>query len=517
MTPGAVGPLGGLLYPPPSPPVTPWVCAGPAEGLVQSILADLRLERPGRSPQHHLVLGPVGAGKSAALGRLAAAVAGDAELARVWVPVVLAGPHLELGGVLDLWRSALRGLGLEGQARSVGDAEAARVAVSSALEARGGRRLLLVIDEVDAVFERLTASGEEWALRESVSHGRDVLLVAASSRPVAATYEYGRAFYDFFRVRELALLDEAGALGFARALAEAWGARSVSRVVREQPQRLAAVRLLLARTARSVAQLVALWREDARGGVCEDLARLLDRVTPEVRAALGALPAQGQRVVGFLGRAWGPQTARCVAQGTGLTINAASAQLSRLAQQGVVAKVALPDTKRMGFLLADRVVSLWLLWRAGGAQWGALEALAQEAAMVCASASVSSEAAGERPPGPAPRGLLSVPPAPRGLLSVPPVPAPPPSQAQSLAALEKWLAKRPRSPWTLDVWHGAAPVLAELVAAERASEAATALGRSPRGAAWRGVAAWLAGPGAGREPPEVRAVANRVAQALGGL
>lgn len=518
-----------------------WAERSPGARLVQALLDDLRLERPGRAPQHHLVLGPSGAGKSAALGRLAEAVRGDPALASAWVPVVLTGPHLDLAGADDLWRAALgglrRALGASGpgaesalwgdgrgdgrdDGRDDGRGEGAktedsgpRQAVSAALRGAGARRLLLLVDEVDAVFERLTAAGDEWALRESVSHGRDVLLVVTSARPLAATYEYERAFYDFFRVRELGPLGEAEALSLAGVLAARGGrARPLDAT---NAARVAALGLLCGRTPRAVIRAAAATVDTAASAAsaakvrpAEELGRYLDAATPEVRAALDRLPAQGQRVVSALAGGWAAQTARQVAQATGLGVNAASAQLNRLGQRGAVERVALPHTKRQGFLLADRVVNLWLLWRRGGPGRDALWRLMAEAVMVC------------RPWSPVPTGMVGVGgEAPEGALD----------------ALGRALGSRSRDPWAGSVWSAAAPLLGALVATGRGEEAAAVVRASRRGAAWDVVAqalelsaredrASLVGPGdsarAGRasqlasEPPERAAVVRRALLAL---
>ncbi len=479
---------GGLrLYPAADEAPAVWVEDSPGERLVQALLEDLRLERPGRAPQHHLVLGPPGAGKSAALARLKAAVLADPQLAGAWVPVTLSGPHMGLASAADLWRAARRGL--SGGRALDGRGQGSREALSEALRAAPGRRLLLLIDEVDRVFERLTAAGEEWALRESVSHGRDVLLVAASARPLEATYEYGRAFYDFFRVRELETLGERESVTFARAVA--------GRGTRVSPARVAALRLLCGGAPRLVA------RAAFTGGgprVADDLGRLLDAVTPDVRSTLGRLPAQGQRVVAALGRGWAPRTARQVAEEAGLGVNAASAQLSRLGQQGVVQQVVLPHTKRRGFLLADRLVNLWLLWRWGGAGRERLERLVQQAEMVC---------------GPAGGGVE------------------PGASAQDPArALRRAMASRARDPWAAVVWAAAVPPLRALVAAGRGGEAAALVRASPRAAAWEAVAEAVdladaeggegasareggrAGAALAAAPPEWAAVVRRAGRSL---
>lgn len=74
---------------------------------------------------------------------------------------------------------------------------------------------------------------------------------------------------------------------------------------------------------------------------------------------------QAQRVLDALAKHWHPATAAEIAAATHLKVNAASTQLDRLVKDGTVKVVALPDTKRQGFQLVDRLFNLWCLMRAG--------------------------------------------------------------------------------------------------------------------------------------------------------
>ena len=68
------------------------------------------------------------------------------------------------------------------------------------------RRLLLLVDNVDLVFERIKT--EDWKLREALQAHPEILIVGASAKVLESTYNYKAAFYDFFKIDELRGLSE---------------------------------------------------------------------------------------------------------------------------------------------------------------------------------------------------------------------------------------------------------------------------------------------------------------------
>ncbi len=91
------------------------------QSLLTRLLDDLRRERPGSRPQHRLMLGLRGMGKSTLLRRLAVAVEDDAELTAQWLPLTFSEEQYNVGSLADLWLNCLDALGdlLEGRGRSV--------------------------------------------------------------------------------------------------------------------------------------------------------------------------------------------------------------------------------------------------------------------------------------------------------------------------------------------------------------------------------------------------------------
>nr|MBL8412544.1 AAA family ATPase [Dechloromonas sp.] len=345
--------------------------------ILARFLDDFRREQPGTRPQHRLILGQRGMGKSTLLRRLAIGVEDDAELAAQWLPLNFPEEQYNVATLADFWLNCLDALGDWLEARGdiaemqALDAEIERLdrkdgegALQTLLRlaAKLQRRLLLLVDNIDLILERL--KDKDWALREALQQHPELLLVGASSRALEATYDYGAAFYDFFRIDELRGLSEEEMRETIVNLARLRGADELIRRLDDDPGRLRVLHTLTGGNPRTAVLLYGVLLKGIDGDVRSDLEGLLDEVTPLYKARFDELPAQAQQLLDKLALHWDPMSARQAADALGWQVNQASAQLDRLAQAGVVEKVKSGRSKRMAFQVAERFFNIWYLMRA---------------------------------------------------------------------------------------------------------------------------------------------------------
>lgn len=345
--------------------------------ILARLLDDFRREKPGTRPQHRLILGQRGMGKSTLLRRLAIGVEDDAELAAQWLPLNFPEEQYNVATLADFWLNCLDALGdwLEASGEIAEmqalDAEIERLdrkdgegALQVLLRLAGKlqRRLLLLVDNIDLILERL--KDKDWALREALQAHPELLLVGASSRALEATYDYGAAFYDFFRIDELRGLSEEEMRETIANLARLRGADELMRRLDDDPGRLRVLHTLTGGNPRTAVLLYGVLLKGIDGDVRSDLEGLLDEVTPLYKARFDELPAQGQQLLDKLALHWDPMSARQAADALGWPVNQASAQLDRLVQAGVVEKVKSGSGKRMAFQVAERFFNIWYLMRA---------------------------------------------------------------------------------------------------------------------------------------------------------
>ena len=345
--------------------------------ILARFLDDFRREQPGTRPQHRLILGQRGMGKSTLLRRIAIGVEDDAELAAQWLPLNFPEEQYNVATLADFWLNCLDALGDWLEARGditemqALDAEIERLdrkdgegALQTLLRlaAKLQRRLLLLVDNIDLILERL--KDKDWALREALQEHPELLLVGASSRALEATYDYGAAFYDFFRIDELRGLSEDEMRETIVNLARLRGADELIRRLDDDPGRLRVLHTLTGGNPRTAVLLYGVLLKGIDGDVRSDLEGLLDEVTPLYKARFDELPAQAQQLLDKLALHWDPMSARQAADALGWQVNQASAQLDRLVQAGVVEKVKSGRGKRMAFQVAERFFNIWYLMRA---------------------------------------------------------------------------------------------------------------------------------------------------------
>src|SRR5439155_17811708 len=140
---------------------------------LERLLDDLRREAPGNTPQHHLIIGQRGLGKTTLLRRLAFAVEDDPGLAATWMPLVFPEEQYNVASLADFWLNCVDALSdaldrsgdraasqtLDSRVENVPPvgAERSGAALSLLLDEadRLGRRILLLVDNIDIVLDRL--------------------------------------------------------------------------------------------------------------------------------------------------------------------------------------------------------------------------------------------------------------------------------------------------------------------------------------------------------------------------
>ena len=336
-----------------------------------------RVRAVGDSLQHSLLIGDRGMGKTTLLNRLAHRIEEDPEQAQKWLPVCFDEEQYSFGGLADLWlncldiaaekvedpgllrhidelRSQHRGEGLEEEALK----ELERLANSK------NRKLLLLVDNIDIILSRL-GDVEARRFRDTlISQKRPwLILIGASSKPIEATFNYNSPFYELFRISELHPLSRDETSGLLRGLAAVYGHEAnIEIFLDREDDTFEALHALIDGNPRTITVLFTILQAQPDADLATILTHLLDFHTSDYKDRIEALPTQGQRVFDVLAQHWNPATAEQVAGILRIDRGAASAQLHRLVDRGMVRKVNIPGSP-MGFLVRQRLFNLWSLMR----------------------------------------------------------------------------------------------------------------------------------------------------------
>lgn len=348
--------------------------------LIEGLLVFLRRIGARGAPQHQLLLGAPGSGKTMLLRTLQSEIARDPELTQRWLPITFPEAQWDVSRPSDFWENALAYLvvaltreGAEDEARRLETSIAAlppdddpraraAIALLTATSRRLGRRLVLLVDTLDVVLDRMKR--DQWHLREVLSEEPRLLVIGTSARAIDATYRYDAAFYDFFQLQELRPLPHELLPESLAAVHPDDPLAHTLRFGREHPALLSALLDLIGTQPRVLAALGLCLRNGAEPAP-ELVTWVLDLLTPPLSARIEQLAPQSQVVALALAAHWHPARPNELAERTRLSANVISAQLHRLVQDGVVDKVPLPRGARHAFQLADRLLQVWLLMRMG--------------------------------------------------------------------------------------------------------------------------------------------------------
>lgn len=363
------------------------------QDLLDFFVSELRAVPMQGTVQHHLVIGARGMGKTTLLKRLAIAIRQDCELSSLLIPLTFPEEQYNVKDLADLWLNAMDALGDElersgrkDEAHDLDDAIArlegeglardtlARRARTLLVErcAAIGRRPVLLVDNIDIVFARVDKSGRKvknpgsgayWELREALSRSDSPLLIGGSVRLSEPMVTYEMAFYDFFAVHRLDKLNFDEMRAVLAHLSERHGIPRVRQMLVGETARLRTLHDLTGGNVRTVLFLFHLLAQGVESDVREDLERLLDMVTPLYKARFEELAEQSQVVLHALAMRWNPSAAREVAADAQLATGLVSAQLETLQRDGMVDKVRLGGSRKMGYQVSERFFNLWLLMR----------------------------------------------------------------------------------------------------------------------------------------------------------
>lgn len=368
------------------------------------LLDRLRQTPAGSAPQHVLVVGQRGMGKTALLRRLALAVRDDLALSRQWIALTFPEEQFTVSTLAELWRNVLDALTdtLENEGAPQADldrldGEIRRIGALPSLEreeAASGllrdwidqhqRRVLLLIDSTDLLFDSLGGAEEGkrgqkagaaslWRLRKTLTHHSGFFWLGASYQALESGHLYSDAFHDFFELVELRPLSVDDMRQAMLALARTFGAgqekpgetaaQVMARILDAKPERLKALRNLTGGNPRTTVMLYELFAADRQDNLHADLKLLLDLMTPLYKARMENLADQPRKLLAHVMERWAPVAAAELAEASGIPATTVSGQLSRLEAEGLIEKAKLPGRRRAGYQIAERFFNIWYLMR----------------------------------------------------------------------------------------------------------------------------------------------------------
>ena len=332
-------------------------------------LAEMLRECSGNSNPHQIVIGPRGSGKTTLLLRVAAEIRRNEILSSRLFPVVFAEESYEVSTAGEFWLECLSRLAVHAS-REHGDSglhrtyEEFRVILDDrTLESRClgtlldfsdrlGKRLVLIVENLNSMFREMTDQDAGWRLRKILQTEPRFVMLASATSQFAQIANPDQALYDLFRITSLRPLDA----GQCAALWE---------TVSGQDSRQETIRSLRILTGGNPRLFVIVARFGASlsfRDLMSDLLEIVDDHTEYFRSHLELLPPQERRVYLALADLWKPATTKEIADRARVETSKCSAQLARLVERGSV-EVSGGTARRKQYYLTERLYNIYYLLR----------------------------------------------------------------------------------------------------------------------------------------------------------
>lgn len=321
------------------------------------------------SCEHVLLVGVRGQGKTMLLARVKAELRSRRNLARQLLPVWFMEESYEIWDTADFWLEAMayaadaidddsRAAEVRASRRQLAESSAAprtiaKKARDAALEAADGRKLVLMVENLQPLCEavagrgRIHRTGINW-LRETLAPCREQVMVLATS---TSLFDGLGQRQKFFKIMELPPLNTNECDTLLKSLGQ-------------KRKDAKALEILTGGNPRALAIVGSFAHEASVNQLADDLVSLVDEHTDYFKNYLENLARGERRVFVALADLWHPATTKEIAARARMDLRSVSALLGKLFDRGEVGREQGQDGKARYFA-AMRLVSIYHKLRRG--------------------------------------------------------------------------------------------------------------------------------------------------------
>jgi len=230
------------------------------------------------------------------------------------------------------------------------------------------RRPVLFIDNIGLVFSRLGYNKkdkqEQWALRKLLSENGAPIIVSAGPTVTDDVAHYYMPFYDFFQIQYLKKLRFEEFMELLENLADRTQIdTNIMPLMRQEQPRLQALYQFTGGNPRTAVMLFKLLVKGFSADITDDLDALVDEVTPLYKAKFEELPPQQQIIVDAIALNWHPIPLKELSTATQFENNQLSPQLKRLIDEGWIETTPARKAKGNAYSISERFFNTWFLIR----------------------------------------------------------------------------------------------------------------------------------------------------------
>jgi len=341
--------------------------------IFEEIFKEIQDSDYGVANQHYIIIGQRGQGKTTLLRKVQIEVENDKKLAKFLIPVKFAEEQYQIRSLSRLWEEVadyLQSLHEELFPHVLDDMEKhfddedyelkAFGYLESALKKKK-KKLLLLIDNIDELIGKLNEK-EQRRLREILLTSSSFRIVGGSTKMLEQHYDYGKPFYEFFKIIKLKGLTKEESIVFLRTIGKGEQKERMEEIIQTNPARIETLRQLTGGVPRTLVMLFDIFL-DENGNAFDDLLKVLGEATPLYKHRLDELPNQLQEIVHTIAIHWDGMYTAEIAKKTRLSTKVISAQLGKLEKYDIIESEVAGKNKI--YKIKERFFNIWYLIRFG--------------------------------------------------------------------------------------------------------------------------------------------------------
>lgn len=345
------------------------------QGEFKSLLDAVLSYEPGEVPQHYVLIGQRGMGKTTLLVRLAVELKKSPHKER-FLPLQYPEEQYNIDRLSKFWLNSLDALAdtldLEGkkdQSREL-DSEIKKLSRSEPQEIypiflhwvkKLGRCPVLMVDNLNLIFDKISTE-DQHRLRAILMSDGAPILIGASASTIKQTVEYGEPFYDAFQIKYLKKLTLTESIEVLKNLARITD-KPLHAAFSKNRGRIATFHQLTGGTPRTLSMLFPLVSDGFSEEIQTDLDAILDIITPLYKARFEELSDQMQVILDAIALHWDPISLEDTRNITQLSNAKLSPQLKRLMDVGWIQKSNPGKGKGALYEISERFFNIWYLMR----------------------------------------------------------------------------------------------------------------------------------------------------------
>ncbi|MCK5536703.1 MAG: winged helix-turn-helix transcriptional regulator, partial [Bacteroidales bacterium] len=223
------------------------------------------------------------------------------------------------------------------------------------------KKLLLLIDNIDELIGKLSEK-EQRRLREILLSSSSFRIVGGSTKMLEQHYDYGKPFYEFFKIIKLTGFTKEESIDFLRSIGKGEQKERMEEIIKTNPARIETLRQLTGGVPRTLVMLFDIFLDEG-GNAFDDLLKVLDEATPLYKHRIDELPPQLQELVHTIAINWDGMYTAEIAKKTRISTKIISAQLGKLEKYDIIESESAGKNKL--YKIKERFFNIWYLMRFG--------------------------------------------------------------------------------------------------------------------------------------------------------